>query len=95
MFNISRNMLTGASLLALTCVLASAQQVTGVLGSPEATTTIDGKQLPPPEPKFGGAIKDRASELTPWWPPRVVPPKGAPRPRHSGGPGAHNLALPA
>lgn len=55
-----------------------AQEVTGILGSPEATTTIDGKQLPPPDPKFGGIIKDKASESTPWWPPRVVPPKGAP-----------------
>ncbi len=42
------------------------------------TTTIPGNQLPPPDPKFGGVIKDRASESTPWWPPRVVPPKGAP-----------------
>jgi len=55
-----------------------AQQVTGVPGSPGATTTIDGKQLPPPAPQFGGVIKERASESTPWWPPRVVPPKGAP-----------------
>ena len=57
---------------------ASAQQVTGVLGSPSATTTLDGKQLPPPNPKFGGVIKDRASESKQWWAPRVVPPKGAP-----------------
>ena len=57
---------------------ASAQQVTGVLGSPSATTTLDGKQLPPPDPKFGGTIKERASESKPWWAPRVVPPKGAP-----------------
>ncbi len=28
--------------------------------------------------KFGGVIKEKASESTPWWPPRVVPPKGAP-----------------
>ena len=55
-----------------------AQQVTGELGSPNATTTIDGKQLPPPDPKFGGVIKEKASESTPWWPPRIVPPKGAP-----------------
>jgi arylsulfatase A-like enzyme len=55
-----------------------AQQVTGVLGSPGATTTIDGKQLPPSDPTFGGVIKERASESTPWWAPRVVPPKGAP-----------------
>jgi arylsulfatase len=32
----------------------------------------------PPDPKFGGVIKERASESKPWWPPRVVPPKGAP-----------------
>jgi arylsulfatase A-like enzyme len=57
---------------------ASAQQVTGVLGSPSATTTLDGKQLPPPDPKFGGVIKEKASESKPWWAPRVVPPKGAP-----------------
>ena len=56
----------------------SAQQVTGVLGSASATTTISGKQLPPPDPKFGGVIKQRASESTPWWPPRVVPPRKAP-----------------
>ena len=46
--NISRSMLlAGAGLLALSCVSASAQQVTGVPGSPGATTTIDGKQIPP------------------------------------------------
>ncbi len=58
---------------------ASAQQVTGIPGSPSATTTIDGTQLPPPPPKFGGVIKEtRRRNPTPWWPPRVVPPKGAP-----------------
>ena len=55
-----------------------AQQVTGELGSPSATTTINGKQLPPPDPKFGGVIKEKASESKAWWPPRVVPPKKAP-----------------
>ncbi len=30
----------------------AAQTVTGVLGSPSATTTIQGKQLPPPPPKI-------------------------------------------
>ena len=55
-----------------------AQQVTGELGSPSATTTISGKQLPPPDPKFGGVIKEKASESKAWWAPRVVPPKGAP-----------------
>jgi hypothetical protein len=78
MMKLSRNMLAGVGLLALGCVSALAQQVTGVPGSPGATTTIDGKQLPPPDPKFGGVIREKASESTPWWPPRIVPPKGAP-----------------
>ena len=47
-------------------------------GSPDATTTIDGRQLPPPDPKFGGVIKENAAQSKPWWAPRVVPPKGAP-----------------
>ena len=55
-----------------------AQQVTGTPGSPSATTTIDGKQLPVPDPKFGGVIKDEALKSKPWWAPRVVPPKEAP-----------------
>jgi arylsulfatase A-like enzyme len=58
--------------------MASGQQVTGDLGSPSATTTIDGKQLPRPDPPFGGVIKQSAVESTPWWAPRIVPPKGAP-----------------
>ena len=56
----------------------AAQQVTGKLGSPSATTTISNKQLPPPDPKFGGVIKNDALQSKPWWPPRVVPPKDAP-----------------
>jgi hypothetical protein len=68
---ICRSMLTAASLFALSCVSAFAQQVTGVPGSPEATTTITGKQLPPPDPAFGGVIKEKASESKAWWPPRV------------------------
>jgi len=55
-----------------------AQQVTGTLGSPSATTSISGKQLPAPDPKFGGVIKEDALQSKPWWAPRIVPPKGAP-----------------
>ena len=62
----------------VTVAAAHGQQTTGVPGSPSATTTIDGKQLPPPDPKFGGVIKDTAPDSKPWWPPTVVPPKGAP-----------------
>src|SRR5512139_56126 len=56
----------------------NAPQITGVPGSPSATTTIDGKQLPPPPPKFGGVIKETAAQSKPYWPLRIVPPKGAP-----------------
>ena len=78
--HIARSMFAGAGLLLLLLGVlpAAAQEVTGVPGSPGATITLDGKQLPPPSPKFGGVIKERASESTAWWPPRVVPPKGAP-----------------
>ncbi|HMF14957.1 MAG TPA: sulfatase-like hydrolase/transferase, partial [Gemmataceae bacterium] len=53
-------------------------QTAGTPGSPGATTTISGKQLPPPDPKFGGVIKDNAAQSKAWWAPRVVPPKQTP-----------------
>jgi arylsulfatase len=56
----------------------NAEQTTGVPGSPSATTTIDGRYLPNPPPKFGGEITPNALQSKPYWPPRVVPPKGAP-----------------
>jgi hypothetical protein len=89
MFNNARNMKmkTGIhrwALLAM-AVLAMAiagpglaQQVAGVLGSPSATASISGKQLPAPDPKFAGVIQDDALQSKPWWAPRIVPPKGAP-----------------
>ena len=64
--------------VALATMSAEAQQVTGTPGSPSATTTISGKQLPPPDPKFGGVIKDGALQSKAWWAPRIVPPKQAP-----------------
>jgi len=57
---------------------ARAQQINGTPGSPDATVTIDGKQIPPPPMPFGGVIKESVKDSTPYWPPRVVPPKGAP-----------------
>jgi hypothetical protein len=53
----------------------SAEQIPG---SPSATTSIDGKYLPAPPPKFGGVINLSADQSKPFWPPTVVPPKGAP-----------------
>ncbi len=68
------------SLIAITLFATSpgAQQVTGVLGSPSATTTVSNRQLPAPDPQFGGVIKDGALQSKVWWAPRVVPPKSAP-----------------
>jgi arylsulfatase A-like enzyme len=57
---------------------ALAQQVTGTPGSPSATTTLKGNQIPAPDPKFGGVIKETLEGSKTWWPPRIVPPKGAP-----------------
>ena len=73
--------LSGMFAAAVMVVAPSARtqiQTTGTPGSPGATTTISGKQLPPPDPKFGGVIKDDALQSKPWWAPRVVPPKEAP-----------------
>jgi len=48
------------------------------LGSPDATTTVDGRYLPPPPQRFTGQIELNAAQSKPGWPARVVPPKGAP-----------------
>lgn len=53
-------------------------QTTGEPGAPNATTTIPGNQLPSPPEEFGGVIKDGIAGSKSFWPPKVVPPKGAP-----------------
>ena len=55
---------------------APAQQINGA--QPNMTITVEGSQLPAPPPKFGGVINETADKSKSWWPPRVVPPKGAP-----------------
>ncbi len=57
---------------------APAPQTTGTAGSPDATTTLSGEQIPPPPEKFGGVIGRNAAQSKPYWPARIVPPKGAP-----------------
>ena len=83
-------LLSGAVVIVLSCSTwlhvatlkaqqtSAAQQVTGTPGSPGATTTIDGQQIPPMPQPFGGRIERNAAQSTPYWPARVVPPKGAP-----------------
>src|SRR5277367_883769 len=57
---------------------APPEETTATPGSPSATVTIDGKQLPPPPMKFGGVIQEDAKNSKSYWPARVVPPKCAP-----------------
>jgi arylsulfatase A-like enzyme len=79
---VNQTLLGSTQVLALAMVVTSLQaeqiQVTGTPGSPGATTTISGKQLPAPDPKFGGVIKNDALQSKIWWAPRIVPPKQAP-----------------
>jgi arylsulfatase A-like enzyme len=70
--------LAASSLIALSNVTAGAQEVVGTPGSPSATTTIDGRYLPNPPASFGGTINLDATTSKPFWPPKIVPPKGAP-----------------
>ncbi len=47
-------------------------------GAADATTAITGKQLPAPQPPDEGKIGPTVADSKTWWPPRVVPEKGAP-----------------
>jgi len=76
--NLIASLALSTAVLAFSSSASSAQQVTGELGSANATSTADGQQLPTPEPTFGGVIKQKAADSTAWWAPRIVPPKGAP-----------------
>jgi arylsulfatase len=74
-------LIASASVLAMGLLVSApalAQQTTGASGSPNATTTIDGRYLPPPDQPFQGEINLNAAQSRPAWPARVVPPKGAP-----------------
>jgi hypothetical protein len=67
----------GAGILVV-AIAAMAQQITGTPGSPSATTTINGQQIPAPPMKFWGKIERDAARSKPYWPPRIEPRKGAP-----------------
>jgi hypothetical protein len=85
-----RGLLLGCTLLALTAIAAQAQEttgahgfpassdVTGKPGAPDSTTTIDGNYVPNAAQPFGGEIRLNAAQSRPFWPARVVPPKGTP-----------------
>ena len=71
------SLLAGCALLTLASLSAAAQKLTGAPGSPSATTTIDGKQLPPP-PSRSAARSSATRRSRSRTGRRVVPPKGAP-----------------
>ncbi|MCM8595632.1 MAG: arylsulfatase [Candidatus Accumulibacter sp.] len=50
----------------------------GTPGSPAAMMSIDGTQIPAAPEKFGGKIEPTTKGSKPYWPARIVPPKGAP-----------------
>src|SRR5580704_1479521 len=56
----------------------ASDQTASTPGSPSGTATIDGKYVPNPAAKFGGVINLNAKDSKPYWPPQIVPPKGAP-----------------
>src|SRR5262249_13767256 len=56
----------------------TSEQTTGPRGSPTERTRIKGERPPPPPQKFEGVINQNATQSKPFWPARVVPPKGAP-----------------
>ena len=77
--NQSLRLLFAFTALALLGIIpAPAQQITGTPGLPSATTTVDGNYIPNPPPAFGGEINLNANDSKTWWPPNIVPPKGAP-----------------
>src|SRR5271167_1669470 len=58
---------------------APAREPTGNnIGSPDGTRTIPGDVLPPLDLHWGGEANLNAAQSKSWWPPRIVPPAGAP-----------------
>ena len=64
-------LITSASIVTLAALLTTApalpQQITGTPGSPDTTTTIDGRYLPPPPQPFQGDINLNAAQSKPYW----------------------------
>jgi len=67
-----------AALLPLASSATGQVQTTGEPGSPAATTTVDGKNIPNPPAPFAGKMGLTTADSKPGWPPTVVPPRGAP-----------------
>ncbi|WP_264566148.1 arylsulfatase [Flavobacterium sp. N3904] len=68
----------GTLLVAISPSARAQIQTTGTPGTPSATTTISGKEIPAPQPTDDSKIGATVADSKIWWPPRVVPKKGAP-----------------
>lgn len=73
-----RSVLLACALVPFCTFTVHAEEAAQPPGAPDATTTIDGRVLPPPPQPFTGRIELNAAQSRPAWPARVVPPKGAP-----------------
>ena len=74
-------LLNGVAVIVTSTILTHpllAVETSGEPGSPSATTTIPGGQLPAADPPFEGKIKRDALSSEAYWAPRIVPPKEAP-----------------
>jgi len=79
-------MKSNRKLLALACLFflptavpVKTQQITtNAPGSPNGTTTIEGRYLPNPPAEFGGVINFNITDSKPYWPPQIVPPRTRP-----------------
>ena len=69
--------ITGIALIVL-AMPALAQEITGTPGAPNATTTINGEQIPALPQPFEGKIERNAVDSTPYWPATIKPGKNAP-----------------
>ena len=63
---------------AFSTIKSHAQKINGTPGSPSSTYTHNGKVLPAQPLQFKGVITEVYLSSTPYWPARLVPPKGAP-----------------
>lgn len=59
-----------------TCASAQSDMTSDSLNAKRSNGQSD--VIPAPQPTFGGVITKNAGDSTPWWPPRVVAPPGAP-----------------
>jgi len=67
----SRQVQCIAGALLMASIPTFGQQMTGTPGSPNATTTIDGRYVPAPPQQFTGEIGLNPLQSKPGWPARV------------------------